>query len=202
MELAYRLAVSERPEIRAIRENAVVLITPVVEPDGRDRQVEWYYRHVRGKDLPGRRSREIIAPLLGPLRLPRQQPRRHAAHPGPDAGRPRRFWRLPSAGDARPARVGAAPLHLDRPRPLQPGGRSGDDQRVDAARRTTRPARWRPRGCPGVWTWGFWDGWWPGYLISVANNHHAIGRFYETFGNSSAGTFERDSTRSSSPASR
>src|SRR5215213_8261274 len=52
MELAYRLAVSEKPEIRAIRENAIVLITPVIEPDGRDRMVEWYYRHLRGRDLP------------------------------------------------------------------------------------------------------------------------------------------------------
>ncbi len=51
-------------------------------------------------------------------------------------------------------------------------------------------------GLPGVWTWGFWDGWWPGYLFSVANNHNAMGRFYETFGNSLAGTFERDLSRS------
>ena len=32
MELAYRLAVSEQPEIQRIRREAVVLITPVVEP--------------------------------------------------------------------------------------------------------------------------------------------------------------------------
>ena len=25
------------------------------------------------------------------------------------------------------------------------------------------------QGLPGVWTWGFFDGWWPGYLNSVAN---------------------------------
>src|SRR5258706_579559 len=35
----------------AIRDNVIVLITPVVETDGRDRQVEWYYRHTRGKKL-------------------------------------------------------------------------------------------------------------------------------------------------------
>src|SRR5207253_3195298 len=49
MELAYRLAVSEKPEIQAIRKNAIVMITPVTEPDGRDRQVDWYYRHVRAR---------------------------------------------------------------------------------------------------------------------------------------------------------
>ena len=26
----------------------VVVITPVLELDGRDRQVQWYYRHLRG----------------------------------------------------------------------------------------------------------------------------------------------------------
>ncbi len=52
------------------------------------------------------------------------------------------------------------------------------------------------QGLPGVWTWGFWDGWWPGYLNSVANTHHSVGRFYETFGNSSAGTFDRDLSES------
>src|SRR5678815_1131252 len=46
-------------------------------------------------------------------------------------------------------------------------------------------------GLPGVWTWGFWDGWWPGYLFSFANNHNSMGRFYETFGNHSAETFTR-----------
>ena len=51
MELAYRLAVSERPDIRAIRDQVIVLITPVAEPDGRDRVVDWYYRHLRGRDL-------------------------------------------------------------------------------------------------------------------------------------------------------
>jgi len=62
MELAYRLAVSEKPEIKAIREQAIVLITPVVEVDGRDRQVDWYYRHVRGRELPWEDLQEILSP--------------------------------------------------------------------------------------------------------------------------------------------
>ncbi|MES1245554.1 MAG: M14 family zinc carboxypeptidase, partial [Acidobacteriota bacterium] len=49
MELAYRLAVSEKPEIQEIRRNAVVLITPVAEPDGRDRVVDWYYRNLKDR---------------------------------------------------------------------------------------------------------------------------------------------------------
>ena len=36
------------------------------------------------------------------------------------------------------------------------------------------------RGVPGVWTWGFYDGWVPNYLFFIANSHNSIGRFYET----------------------
>ena len=37
--------------IRRIRENLVVLINPVSNPDGRDKQVEWFYRFLKGKTL-------------------------------------------------------------------------------------------------------------------------------------------------------
>ena len=36
------------------------------------------------------------------------------------------------------------------------------------------------RGVPGVWTYGFYDGWTPNYLFWIANTHNSIGRFYET----------------------
>jgi hypothetical protein len=49
MELAHRLAVSEVPHVREIRDRLVVLINPVAEPDGRDRMVDWFYRHLKGK---------------------------------------------------------------------------------------------------------------------------------------------------------
>jgi hypothetical protein len=62
-ELAYRLAVSERPEVRAVREEAVVLITPVAEPDAYDRAVEWYRRHLRQRaGAPWAQLSEILAP--------------------------------------------------------------------------------------------------------------------------------------------
>jgi murein tripeptide amidase MpaA len=43
VELAYRLIVEETPFIQAIRNNAIVFITPVVEADGRDKEVDTYY---------------------------------------------------------------------------------------------------------------------------------------------------------------
>ena len=35
------------------------------------------------------------------------------------------------------------------------------------------------RGVPGVWTYGFYDGWTPNYMFFVAHGHNATGRFYE-----------------------
>ena len=35
------------------------------------------------------------------------------------------------------------------------------------------------RGVPGVWTYGFYDGWVPNYLFFIAHSHNSIGRFYE-----------------------
>src|ERR1700691_3971142 len=46
MELAYRLAVDESAYIRAIRDNVITLITPIVEVDGRDRMVDIYRWHL------------------------------------------------------------------------------------------------------------------------------------------------------------
>src|SRR6202030_3263396 len=57
MELAYRLAVDESPYIRNIRDHVITLITPIVEVDGRDREVDvfrWHMAH------PG----ETYPPLL------------------------------------------------------------------------------------------------------------------------------------------
>ncbi|MGE5735439.1 MAG: M14 family zinc carboxypeptidase [Acidobacteriota bacterium] len=49
LELAYRLAVSEQPMIKNIRQQLVVLINPISNPDGRDKMVDWFYRYLKGK---------------------------------------------------------------------------------------------------------------------------------------------------------
>src|SRR5688500_7117788 len=50
MELVYRLAVDESPYIQKIRNRIVTLITPIVEVDGRDRQVDIYKWHLANPD--------------------------------------------------------------------------------------------------------------------------------------------------------
>ena len=52
MELAYRLAVEDSPMINQIRKNTIVLITPVLEVDGRDREVDLYNWEKANPDKP------------------------------------------------------------------------------------------------------------------------------------------------------
>ncbi|HZL86048.1 MAG TPA: M14 family zinc carboxypeptidase [Candidatus Krumholzibacteria bacterium] len=192
MELAYRLAVSERPEIRDIREQAIVLITPVVETDGRDRVVDWYYRHLRGRDLPYEEASKFSSPPYWG---------HYALHDNNRDGMQLTLALTRAVHSAyyqfRPQVV--HDLHESLPLLYISTGHGPYSRAIDpiTVNEWTQFAfhevsELQAQGLPGVWVWGFWDGWWPGYLFSVANNHNSIGRFYETFGNSMAGTFERD----------
>lgn len=192
MELAYRLAVSERPEIREIRERVVVAITPVAEPDGRDRVVEWYERHLRGRDLEWEEVREIGSPPYWG---------HYAFHDNNRDGMQRTLALTRAVHDVfhelRPQVL--HDLHESLPLLYISTGHGPYSTAIDPVTINQwsrfahhEAAQLQSQGLPGVWLWGFWDGWWPGYLVSVANNHHAVGRFYETFGNSHPGTFERD----------
>jgi hypothetical protein len=191
MELAYRLAVSERPEIRAVRDNLVVMITPVVEVDGRDRQVEWFYRHLRGRDLSWEELREFSSPPYWG---------RYVFHDNNRDGMQltQALTRAVAGAyfDFHPQVM--HDLHESVPLLYISTGHGPYSRAIDPVTVNEwsqfahhEAGALQALGLPGVWTWGFWDGWWPGYLNSLANNHHSVGRFYETFGNSLAGTFER-----------
>jgi hypothetical protein len=91
MELVYRLATETSPFISQIRDNVYVSVTPVADADGRDRNVDWFYRtqeqqarapgagapgRRRGWQRPGgRRGGGRGGAVLGQVRLSRQQPR-------------------------------------------------------------------------------------------------------------------------------
>ncbi len=191
MELAYRLAVSEKPEIQEIRRNAVILITPVAEPDGRDRVVEWYYRNLKDRKGSWDEIREILSPpywghyvfhdnnrdgMQLTLALSR------ALNDAFYAWHPQVMHDLHESVPFLYISTGTGPYsRAVDPVTIHQWTQLGDHEAGALA----------ALGLPGVWVWGFWDGWWPGYLVSVANNHHAVGRFYETFGNSHPGTFDR-----------
>jgi Zinc carboxypeptidase len=195
MELAYRLAVSERPEIQEIRRNAIVLITPVVEPDGRDRQVDWYERHLKTRTI---REWDDLRGIAGPPYwghyvfhdnnrdgMQITQALTRAIHETFFQLYPQVIHDLHESVPLLYISTGHGPYNgAFDPVTINEWTQFGHNEAGALA----------AQGLPGVWVWGFWDGWWPGYLTSVANTHHSVGRFYETFGNSHPGTFERELT--------
>lgn len=193
MELAYRLAVSEKPEIRRIRAEVVTLLTPVTEPDGRDRVVEWYERHLRDRqdELPYDELRSFGSPPYWG---------HYAFHDNNRDGMQLTLALTRAVHETfyRFHPVVVHDLHESLPLLYISTGHGPYNRAIDPVtiNEWTQLAHHeagalQAQGLPGVWVWGFWDGWWPGYLFSVANNHNAVGRFYETFGNSLAGTFRR-----------
>jgi hypothetical protein len=176
MELAYRLAVEETPLIDKIRKDSIVLITPVVEVDGRDRIVDLYrYRkkhaetryypltwwghyvaHDNNRDgmtLSLAMSRNMMATFL----------RFH----------PTVFHDLHESVPYLYISTGTGPYNawLD---PI-----TVNEWQELAHHEVQEMTK---RGVIGVWTYGFYDGWAPNYMFYLANGHNSIGRFYETFG--------------------
>lgn len=189
MELAYRLAVSDAPHIRQIRDRLIVLINPVAEPDGRDRAVDWYYRHLKGKtdfdNLPPR-----TPPYWG----------KYVFHDNNRDGVQRKLALTRATQDAflkwHPAVV--HDLHESIPLLSIWTGTGPYNVNLDPIITTEWHAiafhevtNLTGFGMPGVWTYGFGEGWAHIYADSVAINHNAIGRGYETFGNTTADTVER-----------
>jgi dipeptidyl aminopeptidase/acylaminoacyl peptidase len=191
MELAYRLAVEDSAHIQAIRKNLIVLITPVVEVDGRDRTVDLYrYRKANpGKQTPGLvywgkyvahdNNRDALGLALA---LSNVMMKTFLAW------HPQVFHDLHESVPYLYTSTGTGPYNswLD-PIVVSEWQRLAYHEIEGMTR----------RGVPGVWTHGFYDGWAPNYMFYIANGHNAIGRFYETFGNGGADTRERKLPESS-----
>jgi hypothetical protein len=188
LELAYRLAVSDQPMIQRIRENLVVLINPVSNPDGRDKVVEWYYRFLKGKT--DRNS------------LPRQSPPYWSKYAMVDINRDahqlvhestravsRMFF------DWHPTVV--HDLHESVALLMSWNGTGPYNPNIDPITFTEfqtlsfhEVQTLTSFGMPGVSTWNFGEAFAHLYLDSVAMNHNSIGRGYETFGNGTAETLQ------------
>ena len=189
MELAYRLAVSNEPHVKEIRENLVVLINPVAEPDGRDREVEWFTRFLKGKT-----DFDALPPLSPPYWG------RYVKHDNNRDGIQRKLALTRATQDAFLAwhPVVVHDLHESIPLMTIWTGTGPYNANVDPitaveiqAFALNEVTALTAFGMPGVWTWGFTEGWSQFYADSVATNHNAIGRGYETFGNATAETVER-----------
>lgn len=175
MELVYRLAVDESPFIQAIRDNLIVMITPVVEADGRDKQVDvhmaprlnpdgpnpnrtlyWgkYVYHSNNRDgmqVNLALSRAIVGTYLDYHPLVVHDLHESASYLYTSTGRgPYNAW--------------IDPMVISEWNRL--------------AHREVRDMG--AFGVPGVYTHDFYDGWTPNYMFWVAHIHNSIGRFYET----------------------
>ena len=186
MELAYRLAVDNAPYIKFIRSHMIVLITPVVEVDGRDRMVDLYKWHKAHPD-------EKYPPLLywG----------HYVAH---DNNRDAMGMTLDLTRNVLDTYLGwhAQVLHdLHESVPFLYDNTVGDgpyNAWVDptladewAELGWNNVAQMQSLGMPGVFTHGDFDTWSPGYLMFLAGMHNGISRLYETFGNHGADTEKR-----------
>jgi hypothetical protein len=189
MELIYRLAVSEQPMIKAIREKLIVLINPISEPDGRDKVTDWFYLYLKGKT-------DFDA-------LPRQSPPYWGQYVFVDINRDahqKNFAATRAVSkmffDYHPTVV--HDLHEGISLMLSWNGTGPYNPHIDPI----VTSRWlemsfhemtamSSMGMPGVSTWNFGDGFGHHYLDSIAINHNAIGRGYETFGNATAETVSR-----------
>jgi len=190
MELAYRLAVDDSLYIRNIREHVITLITPVVEPDGRDRVVDAYeWRKKHPKETP------MSAVYWG----------HYVAH---DNNRDAMALTLKLSQNVLNTYLGwkAQVLH-----DLHESGSFLYDNTIgngpyNAWLDPILTNEWHligwnnvnemtRMGMPGVYAWGTFDTWSPGYLMFMAATHNGISRLYETFGNGgSADTEERTLT--------
>jgi Zinc carboxypeptidase len=203
MELVYRLATETSPLIRQIRENVIVSVTPQADPDGRDRNVDWFYRTQEQQQAAG--GRGAGAPAAG-------APAEAAPGEGGGGGGGGRggaavpYWgkyvyhdnnrdinlsqkSMRAIADwyftAYPPIV--HDLHESLALLYTYSGAAPQNPNLDPILFTELPwfsnfelsqmTKW---GMPGVYTHAFMDGWSPGYLGSVAYNHNGMMRMYET----------------------
>ena len=175
IELAYRLMIEETPFIQAIRNNVIVLITPVVETDGREKQVDsYYYGKKTGKQRPplmywGKYvAHDNNRDGMGQLLKLTQNITREVLDWHPTV-----LHDLHEAQSYLYVSTGTGPYNnsLD-PIAVNEWWLLAETEVMEMAK----------RGVPGVFTYGFYDGWVPNYLFWIAITHNSFGRFYEVQG--------------------
>jgi hypothetical protein len=174
IELAYRLIVEETPFVQNIRENVITLITPVLEVDGREKQVDTYYFN---KKRPA-----------GDARLPLMYWGKYVQHDNNRDGMGQ-FLKLTQAVTNLTLEWRPTITHDLHEAQTYLYTSTGTGPYNDALDPITISEWWTlaqnevlemtKRSVPGVWTYGFYDGWVPNYMIFIAHSHNAIGRFYE-----------------------
>ncbi|MBX7184641.1 MAG: hypothetical protein K1Y01_05785 [Vicinamibacteria bacterium] len=186
MELAYRLAVDDHEYIKAIRNNLITLITPVVEVDGRNKMVDVYRWHLAhpGQNWPGlvywgkyvahdnnRDAMGVTLKLTENIINAYMKWHPQVLH---DLHESVPYLYDNTIGDG-PYNAWIDPI-------------LADEWQMIGWNNVSEMTKF---GMPGVFAHGNFDTWSPGYLMFVAAMHNGISRLYETFGNAGADTVER-----------
>ncbi len=184
MELAYRLAVENSPIINAIRDNVIVSITPAADPDGRDRNVDWYYKY--GINESEGHTIGASVPYWG----------KYVFH---DDNRDINYSQVEMRAlldwyfDNHPPIM--HDLHQSQTLLYTFSGQAPQNPNLDPILYGELPmianfemSQMAKYGMPGVWTHGFVDMWSPGYLAFMSSNHNGMIRMYEIQGFSGANT--------------
>jgi hypothetical protein len=185
IELGYRLAVSEEPYIRQIRDNVIVSIAPTADLDGRDRAVDWYYAYKI--DEPPQDGENYGGPPYWGKYVFHDNNR--DINYGVDSLRAHLDWYLqwvpPIWHD----------LHEAQTLLYTFSGQPPQNANLDPILYTELPFfatyevnKLTSYGMPGVWHFGFVDTWSPGYLGFAASNHNGMTRMYEIFNQGGANT--------------
>jgi hypothetical protein len=187
MELAYRIAVDESPLYEGIRRNVIVMVVNALEPDGRDRYVDWYYRHKISEETEA--DRVAGPPYWGKYIY--HDNNRDINYSQVTMRNWLKFyldWHPPIMHD----------LHESEPFMYTFSGQAPQNPTLDPILYGELPwfsnfelTKMISYGMPGVWTHAFVDMWSPGYLGFMSSNHNGMLRMYETFGNGGANTMKR-----------
>ena len=174
IELAYRLIVEESPFVQNIRNNVITLITPVIEVDGREKQVDTYYFNKKRAQ--------------GDARLPLMYWGKYVQHDNNRDGMGQ-FLKLTQAVTKETLEWHPTvihDLHEAQTYLYSSTGTGPYNNEIDPivvsewwTLAENDVMEMTKRGVPGVWTYGFYDGWVPNYMFFIAHSHNSIGRFYE-----------------------
>ncbi|HEY1809621.1 MAG TPA: M14 family zinc carboxypeptidase, partial [Acidobacteriaceae bacterium] len=190
MELTYRLATEDSPLVQSIRNNVIVAILPVADPDGRDRSIDWYYAHNVDITDYDKQSR---VPYWGKyIEHDNNRDINYSAEANQNFLRWYLQWHPPIIHD----------LHESVPFLYIYSGQAPQNPLWSPILYSELPmlANWDMTqlarfGMPGVWTHAYVDAWSPGYVAEMATDHNGLMRFYEIMGNDGATTMERTITQ-------
>jgi hypothetical protein len=216
MELVYRLATETSPIITRIRNNVYVSVTPVADPDGRDRYVDWFYRGLETAEpaatpppSDGRAAGEaerVADPARGGESATQAGGQVGGQRGGAAAAMAVPYWgKYVFHDNNRDINLSlvqtraltdwfftAHPpvmhdLHESMALMYTYSGGPPQNPNLDPLLFAELPwfsnwelAQMTKWGMPGVYTHAFMDGWSPGYYASVASNHNALMKMYET----------------------